>query len=122
MAKKKNSFNMAEEIRAVLRANRKASNKDVFAALTEKFGKGSFNQNSCGVAVSNQRKKMGISSGRSVKRKKPKAGGSTVRRSTRRPAVDLTALQAAKSLMASVGGDQDAAIAAIRQLNSLQIG
>ncbi len=126
MAKKQaGGPNMSEEIRKILTAKPDASNKDVFAALISKFGKGKFNEASCGVAVSNQRKKLGISKGNKRKAvKKPKPGA--VRRG-RPPAsasgeVDMDALKAAKSLLAAVGGDDAAAVAAIRQLHSLQIG
>lgn len=114
---------MSEEIRKILKGKPKASNKDVFEALTAKFGKGSFNEASCGVAVSNQRKKLGLSKGRSVRKRRPKKAAA---RATGRPAaaanVDMDALRAAKALLAAVGGSDTAAIAAIRQLHSLQIG
>ena len=117
-------FNMAEEIRSVLKSNKQASNKDVFAALEKKFGKGSFNEASCGVAVSNQRKALGLSKGRKIKKKRPAATGSP--RPVGRPAassisVSLDALRAAKSLLSAVNGDSDAAVSAIRQLKSLQV-
>lgn len=114
---------MSEEIRKVLKSKPKASNKEVFEILSSKFGKGSFNEASCGVAVSNQRKKLGLSKGRSVKkRRRPvKSTGRPVGRPTASGSVDIDALRAAKQLLAAVGGDDAAAVAAIRQLHSLQL-
>jgi len=117
MAKKKSGANMSAEIRKILDKQPTASNKDVFASLESKFGKGTFNEASCGVAVSNQRKKMGLSKSRSVTKRKPG-------RPAGRPAavrVDIDALKAAKALLGAVRGDESAAISAIRQLSSLQL-
>ena len=118
MAKKKAGANMSAEIRKILEKKPDASNKDVFASLEAKFGKGSFNEASCGVAVSNQRKKMGLSKSRSVKKKKP---GRPAGRPAASVSVDIDALKAAKALLGAVNGDESAAISAIRQLSSLQI-
>ncbi len=118
MAKKAN-FNMSEEIRKILKSKPTASNKDVFSSLVSKFGK--VNEASCGVAVSNQRKKLGLGKGRSVKKRRP--GRPPGRPTTSSVGgTDLTALRAAKALLTAVDGDDSAAIAAIRQLHSLQIG
>lgn len=128
MAKKKSGPNMSEEIRKVLETKPDASNKDVFASLVAKFGKGKFNEASCGVAVSNQRKKLGL--GKSKKRsvKKPAAAAVGAVRRGRPPkslsigtSVNFDALRAAKSLLAAVNGDESAAVASLRQLSSLQI-
>lgn len=120
MAKKKGGANMSAEIRKILEKKPDASNKDVFASLESKFGKGSFNEASCGVAVSNQRKKMGLSKSRSVKKRKP--GRPAGRPATTGVAVDIDALKAAKALLGAVNGNESAAVSAIRQLSSLQIG
>ena len=130
MAKKKSSGpNMSEEIRKILRSKPKASNKEVFESLVSKFGKGKFNEASCGVAVSNQRKNLGISKSKKRSVKKPRPMQVGVARRGRPPksasagiSVNLDALRAAKSLLAAVEGDDAAAISAIRQLHSLQIG
>lgn len=135
MAKKKNSSgpNMSEEIRKVLAAKPTASNKEIFERLVKKFGKGQINEASCGVAASGARKKLGIGKTRktSVKRKKP--GRPAGKRGPGRPpktargtsasvgGVNMDALKAAKALLSSVDGDDSAAIAAIRQLHSLQL-
>jgi hypothetical protein len=124
MAKKTSGPNMSEEIRKVLRSTPTASNKEVFEVLVSKFGKGKFNEASCGVAVSNQRKNLGIS--RSKKRSVRKPGvagrGRPLKAASVGVSVNLDALRAAKSLLAAVDGDDAAAISAIRQLHSLQLG
>ncbi|MFK7817846.1 MAG: hypothetical protein AB8G99_03965 [Planctomycetaceae bacterium] len=126
MAKKSSGVNMSEEIRKILGDNPQASNSEIYQQLVKKFGKGKLNEDSCGVAASIQRKKLGINKG---KRKAVRKAKPAVR--TNRPAskvqaagtaVDYDVLKSAKSLLTAVGGDESAAIAAIRQLNSLQIG
>lgn len=117
---------MSEEIRKILGTKPAASNKEVFEILIAKFGKGKFNEASCGVAVSNQRKKLGLSKGkkRSVKRPRPLGArrGRPPKSASYGSGVNLDALRAAKSLLAAVEGDDTAAVAAIRQLHSLQLG
>ena len=129
MAKKKSGLNVSEEVRKILSAKPAASNKDVEQTLESKFGKGKFNSNSVGVAASIQRKKLGISKSKSksVKKRKPKASASGARRGRPPQAasvggVDITTLRAAKTFLAAVDGDESVAIAAIKQLHSLQIG
>lgn len=124
MAKKSSGPNMSEEIRKFLGTKPSATNSEIFDYLVKKFGKGKFNEASCGVAASNQRKKLGISKGKrkAVRKAKPAAA-----RRGRPPmvtgvAVNLDALKAAKSLLSAVGGDEASAVSAIRQLSSLQIG
>ena len=118
MAKKKLGFNMAKEIRSLLAENRKLSGREVRDALAKKFPKEKINAVSCGVAYSNARVKLGIS--RSVKRKKPVRKQAVTRKSSV-TAVNIERLQAAKSYLAKCGGDETAAVAAVRQLSSLQI-
>ena len=115
---------MSEEVRSILGANPQASNKDIFAALTEKFGKGSFKESSVGVAASNQRRKLGLGKSRSVKKRRPRKmtpGAKPVGRPPAPTTVSLEALQAAKGLLSAVKGDESAAVAAVRQLRSLQL-
>jgi hypothetical protein len=122
MAKKKtvrrSDFNLSAEVREIVRKNRKFTGKDALKALKAKFPKQSINENSFGVAYSGARKQLGLIKGRKVRRRKPAA------RSTSKKAlsqsVDMSALQAARKYLAEVG-DADAAIAAIKQLQSLQI-
>ncbi len=121
MAKKKaaGQINMAEEIRNLLKENRKLSGKEVVSALKKKFPKQKINEGSCGVAFSTARKKLGLSTGRPKKRK-----GAVKKVMRRKPAsvsVDLAALEAAAKFLSKAGSEEQA-IAAIRQLRSLQVG
>ena len=118
MAKKKSArseFNLSAEVRAILSDNRQLTGKECLGALKKKFPKQAVNENSFGVAYSTGRKKLGISKKRKVRRRKPGA------RHTSAGTVDMTALQAARKFLAEVG-DADTAIAAIKQLQTLQIG
>jgi hypothetical protein len=137
MAKRESSeFNMAEEIRALLKENKKLTGREVFNALKEKFPKQPINQNSCTVAFSNARKSMGL---RSVRRPRPakssgpigavrpwaakKAATASTSASSAVPSAlaGMDLLLAAKQLLQQCGGDKDSAMAAIRQVASLQM-
>ena len=123
MAKKKSTsgFNMAAEIRGLLRQNRSLSGSEVCDALKKKFPRQKINESSCGVAFSGARKKLGISQRKSGKKRK--AAKKTVRRmkpAAAAQAVDLTTLQAAAKFVSEVGGAEKA-IRAIRQVRALQI-
>lgn len=121
MAKKAaTDFNMAEEIRNLLRQNRKLSLSEAFAALSEKFPKQKLNKSSFDVAFYAARNKLGI---KSSGRRRKKAAGRTVvkQRPAKTKALDLDTLKAAAKFVAQIG-DADAAIAAIRQVRTLQIG
>ena len=119
MAKKKTSdFNMAEEIRNLLKENRNLTGSEVFAAIRKASPGRKLNKNSFGVAFYSARKKMGIKSG-----KRRKAGGK-VTVVKKRPAVvatvNIEALQAAAKFVSAVG-DAENAIAAVKQIRLLQI-
>ncbi|MBL8815420.1 MAG: hypothetical protein JNL58_05280 [Planctomyces sp.] len=136
MAKREGSeFNMAEEIRTLLKEDKKLTGREVFNALKEKFPKQPINLNSCTVAFSNARKSMGL---RSVRRPRPAkssgpigavrpwAGKKAAASSSTSSAVPtalagMDLLLAAKQLLQHCGGDKDAAMAAIRQVASLQM-
>ena len=122
MAKKRASggFNMAEEIRKLLRAKRTITGREVYNALVENFPNQKIKEGSCLVSFSASRMQMGLKkkwgkkksvAGKVVKRRKP---------STAVAAVDLNALQVAAKFVAQVGS-ADTAIAAIKQLQSVQI-
>ena len=120
MAKKKASgdFNMAEEIRKLLRAKRTITGREVYNALVENFPNQKIKEGSCLNAFSKTRMRMGLK-----KRTRQSVAGKVVKRrmpSTAVTAVDLNALQVAAKFVAQVG-DADTAIAAIRQLQSVQI-
>jgi hypothetical protein len=120
MAKKKSrsrSFNMSAAVRDVLTENPNLSAKEVEAEVKKQHPGQKINSNSLGVSFSSARKKLGIAKGkkRSVKRRKPSAGGRA------NGTVDMAALQAARKYVAEVG-DVDAALEAVRQLRTLQVG
>ncbi len=123
MAKKKSAsgFNMAAEIRSLLRQNRSLSGSEVYAALKKKFPRQRINESSCGVAFSGARKTLGISQKRAGKKRK--AAKKTVRKmkpAVAAQAVDMVTLQAAAKFVSEVG-NAEKAIAAIRQVRALQI-
>ena len=121
MAKKKASggFNMAGEIRKLLRAKRTITGREVYNALVKNFPNQKIKEGSCLVSFSASRMQMGLKkramkksvAGKVVKRKMP---------STAVTVVDLNALQIAAKFVAQVGS-ADTAIAAIKQLQSVQI-
>ncbi len=119
MAKKaKNDFIMSQEIRKLLRKKRSLTGPEVYAALSEKFPGQEINKNSCGVAFSDARKKLGIKGGR---RRKSGAKRTVVKK---RPAavcaVDMATLQAAAKFVGEIG-NADKALAAIKQVSLLQV-
>jgi hypothetical protein len=120
MAKKKSAsgFNMAAEIRGLLNGNRDLAGREVYATLKKKFPKEDINESSCGVAFSGARKKLGISQRR--RGKKRKTAVVKMKPAAAALKVDLNALQAAAKFVSEVGNSEKA-IAAIRQLRSLQI-
>ncbi len=105
---------MAAEIRSLLEAHRKITMGEAVEALKAKFPSAKINGDSCAVAFYTARRKMGLGRRRKVQVRKPassrKSGGG----------LDLGALQQARRFVAEVG-DADTAIAALKQLQSLQI-
>ena len=117
MAKKKTEFNMSAEVRKLLEANPKLTGREVQERLKKKFPRQKINPSSCGVAYSNSRKKLGISSKtkkKVVRKKRPQSRQTS-------ESVDLDVLRAAKDLLGACGGDADLAVAAVKALRSLQI-
>ena len=122
MAKKKaaGDFNMTGEIRNLLRANRTLTGREVYDTLVENFPNQRINEASCHVAFSKTRQQLGISQGlrkkvakkKVVRQKRPSVVTTTV---------DLAALQAAAKFVAQIGSAEKA-IAAIKQLQTVQIG
>ena len=120
MAKKRaaGGFNMAAEIRAILKNNPKLSGRDVYQALKKKFPKQKVNENSCSVAFSGARKALGIGG----KRKRKRGGKTSVMRPRSSSAkINIDTLQAAARFVTQVG-DADTAIEAIKQVRQLQVG
>lgn len=127
MAKKggaNNDINMAEEIRSLLAENRQMTGREVINALKEKFPKLSINENSCSVAYTAARKKLGIAS---VRRKRPTAkarkrpAGSTKSAAVSAPVAGMDMLQAAKELLQYCQGDSTLAAAALKHVAALQM-
>ena len=127
MAKKKagrsGDFNLSEEVRNILKENRKLSGREVLEAIQEKFPGQSINQGSCNVAFSNARRRLGIKKGRRAKAvRKPGATrkGRPAAKATPAVAVDMKLLTLASKYLAEAGSAQ-AAISALQQVAALQI-
>jgi len=124
MAKKKavrGEFNMSAEIRKLLEETPTLSSREIFEKLQELFPGQSVNRNSCNVAFSHARRKLGIkgSSRRVVRHRRPSAAKTTVA-SSKDGDLNLGLLQAARELLTKAGS-AEAAVQAIKQLQSLQI-
>lgn len=114
MAKKKSSFNMSAQVRALLEANNNMTGPEVYAALTKKFPKQKINRGSCQVAFANARKKMGLSRSR---------GGQRVIRRVAKPSagnISLAALRSARELLQHTHGDTPLATSILREVKALQ--
>ncbi len=128
MAKKKatrGEFNMSAEIRNLLQSNPNQSSREVFEALQAAFPEQEINRNSCNVAFSHARRKLGIKGGgaRAVRRRRPgtRTVTSSVTSSATAGSFNIELLAAARDLL-SKAGSSEAAVQAIKQLQSLQIG
>lgn len=119
---------IAQEILALVQANNAIKGPEVMVALREKFPKATFNEASCQVAYANARKKLGLT--RTVA-KRPIGAGRAGRpiRSTVAAApaagsavIDISLLQAAKTLLQHCQGDAAAAQTALKQVAALQMG
>ncbi|WP_437191812.1 hypothetical protein [Planctomicrobium sp. SH527] len=120
MAKKKaarGDFNMSEEIRNLLKNDASLSSREVFEALGQQFPGQEINRNSCNVAFSHARRKLGIKGGgnRAVRRRRPSVSAAVSGGS-----LNLGTLQAARELL-SQAGSAEAAVQAIEQLQALQL-
>ena len=122
MAKKKtnNDFNMSDEIRKLLRSKRTLMGREVYDTLVKNFPNQKINKNSCLVAFSKSRMQMGLTKKVAKKKSDARKVVKKKRPSAAVTAVDLNALQAAAKFVAQIG-DSDKAIAAIKQLESVQI-
>jgi len=127
MAKKKSasdSFNMSQEIRALLESNPKLSSREVFEQLQAKFPTQTINRNSCNVAFSQARRKLGLRRGskRAVKIQRPgaRAAKAATSATPTSESIDISLLKAARKFLADAGSSS-AAISAIQQVEALQI-
>jgi hypothetical protein len=114
----------AQEIKALILANKSIKGPEVMVALREKFPKETFNDKSCQVTYANIRRTLGLS--RTVKRKpvaagRPAAGPRQTGASTAESSVDFSLLQAAKALLQHCNGDLNVAVNALKQIASLQM-
>lgn len=117
MAKKKASgFVLSAAVQEALEQDPGLKATDVIAVIKKKYPREKINEASAKVAFSNVRKKLGISKSRRRKVRKPRAAGSA----TAARAMKLDVLQAAKNLLAAAGSS-DEAMAAIKQVGSLQL-
>lgn len=118
MAKKQadSEFNMSEAIRDVLKDNPNIGSKEAMEAIEAKYPSAKINKNSFSVAFYTGRKKLGIkSSGRGRRVSKRKSLGSASH-----PTIDLAMLQTTARFLSEVGG-AEAAIAAIKQVQAVQV-
>lgn len=122
MTKKKSakSFNMSEEIRTLLTGNSQLSAQEVWDALAEKHPGAKINKDSFSVAYYTGRNKLGIKSTGRGKRRGAKGVKRTSTAMGARSRVDLHALQTAARFLSDIGG-ADAALAAIKQVQALQV-
>jgi hypothetical protein len=120
MAKKKASggFVMTAAVREILQQDPSLKATQVIEALRKKYPGAKINEASCKVAFSNERGKLGIGKRRRRKLRKPGAMSTAGYKAPR--IMKLEVLQAAKNFIAAAGSSEDA-IAAIRQVASLQV-
>lgn len=108
-------FNMSETIREILTADPKLGSKEVAEAIAAKNPKAKINKNSYAVAFYTIRKKLGIGGrkrGRRVSVRNTKTNASHK--------FNLSTLQAAAKFLGEIGG-ADAALAAIKQVQAIQV-
>lgn len=121
MAKKKSAsgFNMSEAVRALLQENSKIGLADALDVISGKHPSEKINKNSFSVAFYNSRNKLGIKSARGKKggAKGMKRAAASMASSAK---IDMHALQTAAKFLSEVGG-ADAALAAIKQVQLLQV-
>ncbi len=120
MAKKKpaDSFVLAAAVRDVLTKQPTLSANQVIDVIRKENPKVRFNEASAKVSFSNMRRQLGIGrKRRKVRRKLPALGAGVIPKPR---ALNLELLQAAKNLLA-VAGSSENAVAALRQVASLQV-
>lgn len=127
MAKKKassDSFNMSLEVRNLLTADPKLSNREALEQLQAKFPGQEINRNSYNVAFSQARRKLGLRRGskRAVKIQRPAAAARVAKAAAASSSenISLELLKAARKLL-SEAGSSSAAISAIQQVEALQL-
>jgi hypothetical protein len=121
MAKKKpaGAFVLTGAVRDVLKKDSTLKASQVIEAIRKEHPGEKFNEASAKVAFSNERKKLGIARKRRRKVRKPRPVMVGAMKKGPR-ALNLDLLQAAKSLLAAAGSSENA-LAALRQVASLQV-
>ena len=121
---------IAQEILALVQANNAIKGPEVMIALREKFPKATFNEASCQVAYANARKKLGltrtvakrpIGAGRVGRPVRTAASAGSTASAAGSAAIDISLLQAAKTLLQHCNGDAAAAQTALKQVAALQM-
>ena len=112
-------FNLSAAIREVLAANPNASASEAMEAIQKKNPKAKINKGSFSVGFYTGRQKLGITSKRKTRDKIGirKASGGTIRNGS----IDLDTLSAAATFLREAGS-VDAALAAIKSVQAVQIG
>ncbi len=119
MAKKQpdSEFNMSEAIRDILKESPNLSSKEAIEAIQAKYPSAKINKNSFSVAFYTGRKKLGINStsgrGRRISKRKSQS-------TSAHPSVNMAVLQTTAKFLSEVGG-AEAALAAIRQVQAVQV-
>lgn len=108
--KKSGSFVMSKEILDIVRKTPNLKGREVIELLQKKYPKENINEKSAAVAFSNARKALGIGKDKTKTHSSRQASGSS----------DVAALKAAREFVSSIG-DTKSALAAIQQLEDLQL-
>lgn len=127
---KRNGIVVAQEIRALILANKSIKGPEVMAALREKYPKETFNDKSCQVTYANIRKSLGLT--RTLMKKplgskampgRPGAGWRQIGNGAASgdSSVDISLLQSAKELLQQCDGDVTIAVQALNQIAALQM-
>lgn len=122
MAKKKvaEQFNMSEVIREMLKANPKSSSQEVADAIMAKYPGTKINKNSFSVAFYTSRKKLFGSPSRKPRGSKTRTVTTKSAAPVSHSGVDIAMLQSAAKFVGQAGS-AEAAMAAIKQVQSLQV-
>ena len=113
---KKTGFNMAAELRGLLKSNKKMTGNEAYNALKKKFPGQKINKSSCLVAFTNARGKLGVS-------KNSQGSGKRIYRKVAKPSADtvsLSAFRSARELLSNTNGDVTVAVAVLKEVKALQ--
>ena len=120
----KSEFNMSQVIRNLLKENPKIGGNEAAEAIQAQYPSLNLNKNSFSVAFYTTRQKMGLKlakrSKRMTTRKSSAERKSPVKLQSEVESVDLALLQATAKFLSEVGG-ADVALAAIKQVQAIQV-